>query len=173
MLLLFNYSVVSDSWQPHWLYPANGSSVHVIFQARIRECIAISSSRGSFQPRDQTQVSYRSPALASRFFTFEPLGKPIYIYHFALHQKLTPHCKSAIVQLKRKKKKRKKKYRLITRGTQNPGLFCFWLNQLVALPSCFPFILSSLLRVIIFNLMNRDPKFHPYPLSHLNFVAFY
>ena len=34
-----------------------GSSVHGIFQARMLECVAISFSRGSSQPRDQTQVS--------------------------------------------------------------------------------------------------------------------
>ena len=34
-----------------------GSSVHGIFQARVLEWIAISFSRGSSQPRDQTQVS--------------------------------------------------------------------------------------------------------------------
>ena len=44
-----------------------GSSVHGILQARILEWVAIPSSRGSSQPRDQTQGS--SPALAGRFFT--------------------------------------------------------------------------------------------------------
>ena len=34
-----------------------GSSVHGILQARIPEWVAISSSRGSSQPRDQTHVS--------------------------------------------------------------------------------------------------------------------
>ena len=34
-----------------------GSSVHGILQARILEWVAISSSRGPSQPRDQTQVS--------------------------------------------------------------------------------------------------------------------
>ena len=34
------------------------------------------SSKVSSQPRDQTQVSYFSPALAGRFFTTEPPGKP-------------------------------------------------------------------------------------------------
>ena len=34
------------------------SSVHGILQARILEWVAISSSRGSFQPRDQTGISY-------------------------------------------------------------------------------------------------------------------
>ena len=34
-----------------------GSSVHGILQARILEWVAISFSRGSFQPRDRTRVS--------------------------------------------------------------------------------------------------------------------
>ena len=38
----------------------SGSSVHGIFQAGIPEWVAISSSRGSSQPRDQTRVSYIS-----------------------------------------------------------------------------------------------------------------
>ena len=42
-----------------------GSSVHEIFQARILEWVAISFSRGSFQPRDGTWVS----CTAGRFFT--------------------------------------------------------------------------------------------------------
>ena len=40
-------------------------SVHGIFQARILEWVAISFSKGSFQPRDQTQVS----CIAERFLT--------------------------------------------------------------------------------------------------------
>ena len=42
-----------------------GSSVHGIFQAIVLEWIAISFSRGSSQPRDQTQVSQ----IADRRFT--------------------------------------------------------------------------------------------------------
>ena len=42
-----------------------GSSVHGIFQARILEWVAISFSRGSSRPRDQTQVF----CIAGRFFT--------------------------------------------------------------------------------------------------------
>ena len=42
-----------------------GSSVHGILQARILEWVAIPFSRGSSQPKDQTQVS----CLAGRFFT--------------------------------------------------------------------------------------------------------
>ena len=37
-----------------------GSSIHGIPQARMMECIAMPSSRGSSRPRDQTQVSYIS-----------------------------------------------------------------------------------------------------------------
>ena len=48
------------------------SSVHGTPQARKLAWVAISFSRGSFQPRDQTWVS----ALAGRFFTTEPPGKP-------------------------------------------------------------------------------------------------
>ena len=39
--------------------------VHGIFQARILEWVAISFSKGSFPPRDQTQVSH----IEGRFFT--------------------------------------------------------------------------------------------------------
>ena len=37
-----------------------GSSVHGIFQARILEWVAMSSSRGLSRPRDQTGISYTS-----------------------------------------------------------------------------------------------------------------
>ena len=40
-------------------------TVHGILQARILECVAIPFSKGSSQPRDQTQVSL----IAGRFFT--------------------------------------------------------------------------------------------------------
>ena len=49
-----------------------GSSVCGILQARILEWVAISSSRGSSQRRDQTCVS----CIAGRFFIAEPSGKP-------------------------------------------------------------------------------------------------
>ena len=52
-----------------------GSSVHEIFQARILKQITISYSRGSSQPRNQT-VLLMSLALAGRFFTTGPPGKP-------------------------------------------------------------------------------------------------
>ena len=51
-----------------------GSSVHGILQARILEWVAIPFSRGSFQPRDRTQVC--SPALWAGSLPSEPPGKP-------------------------------------------------------------------------------------------------
>ena len=63
-------SVVSDFLWPHGLWPP-GSSVHEIIQARILEWVAISFSRGSSQPKDQSP-SPVSPALAGTFFTTEP-----------------------------------------------------------------------------------------------------
>ena len=50
------------------------SSVHGILQARILELIAITSSRGSFQPWGRTHIS----CIAGSFFTTEPLEKPSY-----------------------------------------------------------------------------------------------
>ena len=53
-------SVVSDSLWPHGLY-----IVHGILQVKILEWVPFPFSRGSSQPRDQTQVSH----IAGRFFT--------------------------------------------------------------------------------------------------------
>ena len=47
-----------------------GSSVHGILQARILEWVAISSSRGSFPPKDPTWISY----IAGGLFSTEPQG---------------------------------------------------------------------------------------------------
>ena len=43
----------------------SGSSVHGLLQAGVLEWVAIPFSRGSFRPRDPTQV----PSIAGRFFT--------------------------------------------------------------------------------------------------------
>ena len=56
-----------------------GSSVCGILQARILEWVAVLSSRGSSQPRDQTPVS----CIAGGFFTAEPWGKP-HIYRLSV-----------------------------------------------------------------------------------------
>ena len=52
-----------------------GSSVHGIFQARILEWVAISFSRGYFQPRNQTQAS----CIAGRFFTYWAMREAFWI----------------------------------------------------------------------------------------------
>ena len=48
-----------------------GSSVHGVSQARILDRVAISFSRESSQPRDQTRIS----CIAGKFLTAEPQGK--------------------------------------------------------------------------------------------------
>ena len=53
------------------------SSIPGIFQARILESVAISFSRGSSQPRDQTWVS----CIADRRFTIWATGKPFLTEH--------------------------------------------------------------------------------------------
>ena len=61
-----------------------GSSVHGMLQARILEWVAMPSSRGSSQPRDQTQ-SLTSPALAGMFSTTSVTWK---VSHFCTHFKI-------------------------------------------------------------------------------------
>ena len=64
--------VVSDSLWPHgpWL---PGSSVCGILQARVLECVAMPSSRGSSWPRDWTGVL----CTAGRFFTVWGTGEAL------------------------------------------------------------------------------------------------
>ena len=59
MSIRLSHSVMSDSCNPMNCH-LPGSSVHGIFQARILEQVAISSSRGSSGPKDGTHVSYVS-----------------------------------------------------------------------------------------------------------------
>ena len=73
------------------------SSVHGILQARILEWVAVSFSRGSSRPRDQTCVSW----LAGRLSTIVPRGKHWFLGYKvsekALYEQQTPeprvgHC---------------------------------------------------------------------------------
>ena len=52
-----------------------GSSVHGIFQARLLEWVAISSSRRSSQPREWTCISWVS-CITGKFFSTESPRKP-------------------------------------------------------------------------------------------------
>ena len=56
-------------------YSSIGSSVHGILQARILERIALSSSRGSSQPRVRTRISYVS-CFGGRVLYHHHLGSP-------------------------------------------------------------------------------------------------
>ena len=53
-----------------------GHSIHEISYARIVEWVAVSSSRGSFQPRDQTHISLRLPHWQVGSLPLVPPGKP-------------------------------------------------------------------------------------------------
>ena len=64
---------MSDSCDP-MDYSLTGSSVQGILQARILKWVAISFSRESFQPRNQTWVSF----IARGFLLTELQGKPLH-----------------------------------------------------------------------------------------------
>ena len=81
-----------------------GSSIHRIFQARILEWVAIPSSKGSSQPRDQTQVSTlqadslplshqgspSKPCLPRTWISSSPLVS----YFLSLNSLKSPHLKT-------------------------------------------------------------------------------
>ena len=54
---MLSRSAICNSLQPHGLCSPPGSSVHGISRPRILEWVAMPSSRGASQPRDQTQIS--------------------------------------------------------------------------------------------------------------------
>ena len=72
-----------------------GSSVCGILQARILEWLAISSSRGSFPPRNRTYISCISH-IADGFFTAEPPGK---IYTFSNYLSSACHMSGTILDI--------------------------------------------------------------------------
>ena len=57
------------------LFATLWAAAHGIFLARLLEWVALSSSRGSWPPRNQTCISCVS-CIAGGFFTAEPPGKP-------------------------------------------------------------------------------------------------
>ena len=69
-VVVYSLSFVWLFWDP-MNCSQSGSSVHGILQARILEWVAISFSKGSSQPRDQTCIS-----CSAEFFTTDPPGKP-------------------------------------------------------------------------------------------------
>ena len=76
-MYILSHSVITNSlW--HMKFSSPDSSVHGVFHARILEWAGISSSRRTSWPRDQTHIACVS-YIAGRFFTAEPLGRPIYV----------------------------------------------------------------------------------------------
>ena len=71
-----------------------GSSVHVVFQARILQSVAISLSKGSSWPRDQTHVSCVF-CIAGRFFTCWAIREEI---HYTYNQKLKSDLQKKLIQ---------------------------------------------------------------------------
>ena len=75
-------SVISNSLRPHGLKPT-GFSIHGIFQASIRKQVAISSSRGSSQPREWTCISlhWQADSLPLHHFWGSPclLWRKVYL----------------------------------------------------------------------------------------------
>ena len=69
-------------------YSPPGSSVHGILQARILDWVAISFSRGSSLPRDQTWVS----CIASGFFTNQATRESLFITDFPGGTSKEPTC---------------------------------------------------------------------------------
>ena len=69
---------VTQSWPTHcdpMDCTSPGSSVCGILKARILECVAITTSRGSSQPKDQIYISYVSYLVGSSL----PPGKPYHL----------------------------------------------------------------------------------------------
>ena len=71
LLLLFSRSVLSDSFSTSWTVALQAPLSMGLLQARILEWVAISFSRGSSQPRDQTSISCISRWVLSHWATRE------------------------------------------------------------------------------------------------------
>ena len=79
-------------------YSPPGSSIHGILQTRILEWVAFPPPRGLPNPG----IEPASPAVAGKFFTIAPPGKPLYIHTYTTESlccipKITQHCESAIL----------------------------------------------------------------------------
>ena len=61
-----------------------GSSVHEIYQERVLEWVAISFSRGSSQPRDQTQIFCNAGSLLLKTLIFFSELFRLYTYSFQI-----------------------------------------------------------------------------------------
>ena len=80
-------------------YSPPGYSVHGILQARILEWVAILSSRGSSQPRDQTHISSISCINRPILYHWHHLGNhhPIWCIPFDLSLTMVPQSTLAFI----------------------------------------------------------------------------
>ena len=81
----------SDSLWPHGWYSLPGSAVLRIFQARVLEWVAISFSRRSSQPRDQTQVSHIVGRRLTMWATREEHWGDTKLWFWNMHLETSPH----------------------------------------------------------------------------------
>ena len=73
-------------------YRIPASSVHGISQAKILECVAISSSRGSSWPRDRTHISLHCRQILYHWATRENhIYSYIHMYKIAIHGEHTSY----------------------------------------------------------------------------------
>ena len=105
MCCVLSRSVVSDSTTP-WTVACQASLSMGILQARILEWVAMSSSRGSSQPRDRTQVSYTAGGFFTIWATREAheywVGSLSLLQLIFLTQELNRgllHCRQILYQL--------------------------------------------------------------------------
>ena len=77
-------TVMADSFNPMDCSPSGSSAVRRVFQARILEWVAISFSRGSFEPRNGTHVSWVS-YIGRQFFTTGKSMSPALFVSTPLH----------------------------------------------------------------------------------------
>ena len=126
-------------------YSRPDSSVQGFSQARILEWVAISFSRGSSQPRDQTLFS----CLVGRFFTTEPPRKPpLFVYTHGIPTRSSyRRLPASGGQLLRGIPSSSPPQRTFDRSPETRGLRCCWRWDveepripafLVILPSIFP-----------------------------------
>ena len=77
---MFSYSVMSDSLQPHGLYVVHQALLSMGFSGQEHWSGLPFPSPGNLLDPEIKPMSLMSPALAGRFFTTEPPGKPHLMY---------------------------------------------------------------------------------------------
>ena len=175
---MLSHSVMANSL---WLMNCtpSGSSVHGVLQARILEWVAMSSSRGSSQPRDQTCIPYVS--YIGRKVSYH-MGSPITsppLYYYSEYVFFTNQNGKKISL---PHQKRKKKFSLSNQKSRSSVqcLSCVWLAcqaslsitnsqsllKFMSMESVMPSIISS--SVVPFSSCSQSlPASGSFPVSQL------